>query len=53
MFKFTVRSFGAFSIFDNLVSGKHMAGRTAKRMKTWASGLSIQYIQATFDSLSA
>ncbi len=42
MFKLNVMSFGAFLIFDNLISRK-MAGRRVKRMKIWASGTRIQY----------
>ena len=40
-------SFDAFLIFDDLISWKRLV--RAKRTKIWASGVSIQCIQSSFD----
>ncbi len=48
-FKVSPRSFGAFPIFDNLVSGKWLdVERNGLNVGPW--GLRTQCIQATFDS---
>ena len=41
-------SFGAFPLFDNLVSRKRIVEE--KNSEIWGSGVSIQCIQFTFDT---